>query len=248
VSFDIEKLRIIRYKSVSSTMDVVLDHISEDLDNPLLILAEEQTIGRGRDDSSWCSPRGGFYGTYVFVIKELLDPKKMRFIHYSVALSILKTLKEFCCIDVEIKWPNDIYLKRKKVGGILLEILTKNKNYLLIGIGLNVNSSKNDLANVKDTEVTSLFENLNLELNLNELRQKLSENLFKYLEEVMLDQIPNLVSDYNINLLNHSEKHSFNSKIYDCKGIGHDGFLILYNDEEELIVTIEESKKISFTH
>ncbi|MCE7741280.1 MAG: biotin--[acetyl-CoA-carboxylase] ligase [Candidatus Heimdallarchaeota archaeon] len=229
-------------------MDVVLDHISENQDTPLLILAEKQTIGRGRDDSTWCSPKGGFYGTYVFVIDELLEPKKMRFIHYAVALSILKTLKEFCGIDVEIKWPNDIYLENQKIGGILLEILTKSRNHLLIGIGLNVNSSKEDLADVKEIKATSLFEALNLELNLNELRQKLSENLFHYLEEVMFDQISNLVSDYNTNLLNHSKKHIFNSKTYKCKGIGNDGLLILYNENEELTVTIEESKEISFVH
>jgi len=91
-----------------------------------VVLAIEQTQGRGRRGNTWESQRGGFYASIVSSKHDLLP--------FIVGISIIKVLEQHC-EDLNIKWPNDIIFNGKKLGGILCEDF---ETHSIIGIGINL--------------------------------------------------------------------------------------------------------------
>lgn len=108
-----------------------------------LIVAEEQTAGRGRRGKSFLSPNGGLYMTLLLrcsmPIKEALGATSC------AAVALVRALDKLCRVDAKIKWVNDIYAGGKKLCGILTEAVNDYSSgtteYLIIGIGVNVASS-----------------------------------------------------------------------------------------------------------
>ena len=93
-----------------------------------IVLAIEQTQGRGRRGNVWESQLGGFFGSIVSAKHELLP--------LVVGISIINALEQYC-EGLSLKWPNDIILEDKKLGGILCEDFG---TYSVIGIGLNLDN------------------------------------------------------------------------------------------------------------
>ncbi len=119
--------RIVVYECAESTMD-----IAREMDLGDVVVALQQKSGRGRRGRKWFSPKGGLYFTIVL---PKLSPCRAVMLS-SVASAI--TLEDFLP-NVEIKWPNDVYVKNKKICGIL-SISVGNKT--LIGVGINVSVKK----------------------------------------------------------------------------------------------------------
>ena len=106
-----------------------------------LIVAETQTAGRGRLGRSWLSPPG--LGIYVsLLLRPPLPPNELPQITLSTAVSVVRALTRAVGVTPGIKWPNDLILKGKKLGGILTEMETESDQirYLVVGMGLNVNN------------------------------------------------------------------------------------------------------------
>jgi BirA family biotin operon repressor/biotin-[acetyl-CoA-carboxylase] ligase len=103
-----------------------------------LVIAEEQTGGRGRLNRSWFSPPGGLW--FSLILRPQISPGEVFIFNLAAAISIVAILEEQG-LKGEIKWPNDINIEGKKVAGILLEVATQPDvvEYLVIGIGINVN-------------------------------------------------------------------------------------------------------------
>ncbi len=105
-----------------------------------LVLCEEQTAGRGRMGRRWLSPR---HANLLFSV--LLRPKipldKVFLLTMILALAAIDAIGELYALKAMIKWPNDLYVDRKKLGGILTEFSTWNKTveYVVLGLGLNAN-------------------------------------------------------------------------------------------------------------
>jgi len=93
------------------------------------VVADEQTAGRGRFGRSWISPCGGLYATIVAPSDPLISPK--------AGLAFTRVLNSAGMAAV-LKWPNDLLIGRRKLGGILVEVF---EGYSLVGIGLNLTSS-----------------------------------------------------------------------------------------------------------
>jgi BirA family biotin operon repressor/biotin-[acetyl-CoA-carboxylase] ligase len=132
------------HRELPSTNDLALQRATlEELDTPLLVLAEFQTAGRGRDHNQWWSAPGSL--TFTLVIDTdryeptgACDPR----LSLATALSVHDALQE--CIplsDIRLKWPNDVYLGSRKVAGILLERPATRPDRLVVGIGVNINNS-----------------------------------------------------------------------------------------------------------
>lgn len=143
-----------------------------------IIISRTQSSGVGRFNREWHSPEGGIWTSLI--LKPNFSPKDASKITLIAACSLYKTLKYFK-VDSKIKWPNDIYINGKKCAGILTTMNSHmNKiNYLIVGIGLNVNiDSSHFRKNLKNA--TSLSIELSESLNLYEVFNKLIEN-FEYL-------------------------------------------------------------------
>jgi len=91
-----------------------------------VVVADEQTAGRGRFGRTWCSPRGGLYATYIVAHRPLLS------LEAAVALS---EVLEGAGLSVGLKWPNDVLVGEAKLAGILIEAID---GIALVGIGLNL--------------------------------------------------------------------------------------------------------------
>ena len=111
----------------------------------VLVVSEEQTKGRGRRGRSFCSPKA--CGAYFSVLLKLrLSKEGFGLISLAVANAVHSGITAVTGIDVEIKWINDIFLKKRKVGGIMVEALgeiSSGKEVpVVIGIGINCAESK----------------------------------------------------------------------------------------------------------
>ena len=108
-----------------------------------VILAEEQTAGRGRAGRNWHSERGA--GLYVTILlRPKLSPVQAPLLTMLAGLSAHMALLAQSNMTVELKWPNDLLLNGKKIGGILTEMHAEPSQirFVIIGIGLNVNQEK----------------------------------------------------------------------------------------------------------
>ncbi len=105
-----------------------------------LVLCEEQTAGRGRMGRRWLSPR---HANLLFsvLLRPKIAPDKVFLLTMILALAAIDAIGELYALKAMIKWPNDLYVGRKKLGGILTEFSTWNKTveYVVLGLGLNAN-------------------------------------------------------------------------------------------------------------
>jgi BirA family biotin operon repressor/biotin-[acetyl-CoA-carboxylase] ligase len=136
--------RVIYYPSLPSTMDEAKRQAQQGAKEGTVIVAGEQTAGRGRMKRGWLSPRGSI------ALSIILYPK----LAYLSSLIMVASLGVAHCIEkvtglkAEIKWPNDVLVNSKKVCGILIESEVKGKraDYAIIGIGINVNLKPADFS------------------------------------------------------------------------------------------------------
>lgn len=108
-----------------------------------LLLAHEQTNGRGRLKRQWVSSKGNFMGSLILQLTEPLA--KLSELSFVTALAVGETIKSLIPNDNIIcyKWPNDVLVNQYKIAGILLEALEANRlnfTWLIIGIGINIKS------------------------------------------------------------------------------------------------------------
>ena len=141
------RFKVIKFNSVKSTNDVALRLIKKGMINPTIISSNIQTKGRGTRGKKWISTKGNLFVTVFFKF----DPKKIKFQEYAIlnAYIIRKIISKFISKKINIKWPNDIIIEKKKVCGILQEVISyKEKQFLIVGLGINIESSPN-LHNLK---------------------------------------------------------------------------------------------------
>jgi BirA family transcriptional regulator, biotin operon repressor / biotin---[acetyl-CoA-carboxylase] ligase len=150
---DIIGRKIYYFDTIDSTQDYALKLSQRAHENGSIIIAERQTKGRGRLNRKWISPKGGIWLSILLKPNFELSHTSLFPMITSLALSIAieKTLK----IKPELKWPNDVTIKGKKVAGILIDVaIESNKvDYLVIGVGINYRIQPNKITRlVKDPQ------------------------------------------------------------------------------------------------
>ena len=136
------------HESVGSTMDLARDWAQRPGANGIVVLAEEQTAGRGRRGRSFYSPAGeNLYFTLVIEA----HPAILRSLPVVVPLAVVEAIGHLAP-SAAIKWPNDIWIGERKCCGMLIDIhQVSGATYALLGIGINVNgdpSRQPDLAKI----------------------------------------------------------------------------------------------------
>ena len=134
------RLKIIKMKQVQSTNNVALKLIKRKKLKPTLITALVQTNGRGTMGKKWISQKGNLFVSIFFEINR----KKINFRQYALLNAYLfkNIIKKFTKKKVDIKWPNDLMIKKEKICGILQEVVNVNtKTFLIVGAGINTNAS-----------------------------------------------------------------------------------------------------------
>src|SRR5438067_12880473 len=130
---------ILRFDSLRSTNDLARELAEQGAPEGTAILAREQTRGRGRQGRAWASPMGE--GLYLSVIlRPMLAPSQAAILTLAAAVAVAETLLADYALAVDIKWPNDIHARGKKISGILIEsAIEKNElEYVVLGVGVNL--------------------------------------------------------------------------------------------------------------
>ncbi|MBI3609465.1 MAG: biotin--[acetyl-CoA-carboxylase] ligase [Nitrospirae bacterium] len=166
------------YDRVESTNTTALEWAEDGAPEGTLVLAESQTKGRGRMGRQWISPPK--LNLYLSIIlRPDGDPRHIGLWSLTAAVAVAQTIEQATGLPARLKWPNDIRVHAKKVSGLLLEsALHKDRlKHLVLGIGLNVNLTRDALPDNLRNSVTSLREELGRELDRIELLQRLLEQL-----------------------------------------------------------------------
>jgi BirA family transcriptional regulator, biotin operon repressor / biotin---[acetyl-CoA-carboxylase] ligase len=146
----------IHFDSIDSTNTWAKNHSQHwASEGVTLVTAKGQTAGRGRFKRRWESPSHvNIYATFCFWIDD--DQVNVGLIPQILALATVKILEKLEC-PAQIKWPNDLFINGKKMGGILCETISKKqKKGIICGIGLNVNMPQEALDQI-DRPATSLL-------------------------------------------------------------------------------------------
>jgi BirA family biotin operon repressor/biotin-[acetyl-CoA-carboxylase] ligase len=185
---------------VSSTMDIALQLGMKGASEGTLVLAEAQTKGRGRLGRAWSSPK--YRGIYLsLILRPKILPNQASIFTLLSAVSVCEAIKKAVGLDAQIKWPNDIFIHHKKLGGILTELNAEMDEirFVVIGIGLNVNNDKRTLV----AQATSLKEQKKESVNrvdlVREILRKLEAN-YLFFQEKGARHVIEKWRDYNITL------------------------------------------------
>lgn len=149
--------RTIHYEdSLASTNALAFELATEGAFHGEVVIAEEQTAGKGRRGRSWVSPPGkNLY--FSVVLRPELAPQRASELTLVAAVALCETLRE-AGVHAQIKWPNDLEINGKKVAGILTELSaeTDKVRFVVLGIGVNLNLGAGDLPAELAQTATSL--------------------------------------------------------------------------------------------
>ena len=125
------------FDSIDSTQDFALKIASQDNENGTVIISKKQTGGKGRMKRKWFSPIGGIWMSII--IHPDFDISNTTLVPIATSLALCKAMEKTTKIRPELKWPNDITIKGKKVAGILVDTsIESNKiESLILGVGIN---------------------------------------------------------------------------------------------------------------
>jgi len=129
---------ILRFDSIDSTNLEAMRQAKAGVAEGLCVIAREQTRGRGRLDRSWHSTKdAGLY--FSVVLRPSFAVSHWPLIGLAAAVAVCNTLSKSCELEVDIKWPNDILVGDRKLGGILAETVgTSSGTAVVLGIGINL--------------------------------------------------------------------------------------------------------------
>lgn len=138
--------QIYSYELTDSTMNIATKLAGEGAAEGVVVFAEAQAKGRGRVGRKWVSPTGvGIY--YSIILRPEIRPDETPKITLVVAVAHAAAIRKVTGLPAFIKWPNDILINDKKVCGILTELNaeTDRVNFVIVGVGINVNTMLGDL-------------------------------------------------------------------------------------------------------
>jgi len=149
--------KVYSYRKVGSTNLLGFRLAENEAEEGTVIVADEQSKGKGRMGRSWYSPPG--LGIWMsLILRPDIPPFKAPGLSICAGLALAQTILEMTGIEAKIKWPNDCLIEGKKVGGILLELSAEldRINFVIVGIGVNVNHSPTDFPKNLTQTATSI--------------------------------------------------------------------------------------------
>lgn len=218
------------YDKTVSTNDVAWDMAIKGAVEGGVVLAEQQTKGRGRLNRSWFSPkRKGLY--FSLVLRPQVEPSYAPMITIAASIAVSMAIIKCTGLSVWIKWPNDIFIDGKKAGGILTEMSTEldRIKFVILGIGINTNLSEDDFPEELKNKATGV--KCDRLILLKEVLISI-EKYYKMLNEKRYDDIKNEWKNLSF-ILGKRVKLAQGDKVYEgqAQGINKEGGLVLRGDD-----------------
>ena len=221
-----DSIDVFVYDTVTSTNDIAKELCKENK-KCILVAADGQTNGRGRQGKSFFSPKGsGLYFSIVFST----DSPAFEFtgVTCAVGVACARAIRKLTSLDAKIKWVNDIYIDNKKVCGILVQSVSENGivKKLIIGVGINVSTI--DFPDDIKEIAASLGQEIDRNILTAEIANNISELIFKdpveYISEYK--ELSNVIGK-DIRYLKDNVWHEAQAVDIDSRG----GLVVLENGE-----------------
>jgi len=223
--------KVYYFDGVPSTMNIAMELGIKGAPEGTLVLAEHQTKGKGRLGRVWFSPR--YKGIYLsLLLRPKILPIEASILTLLAAVSICEAVKAITGVDTQIKWPNDILIHHKKLGGILTELNAEMDeiNFVIIGIGLNVNNDKKTLVKGAASLKEQKKENINRINLLQEILRRIEANYLSF-KETGAHLVIEKWREHNITLGRRIKVYSHKEHIEgEAIDIDTDGGLLIRND------------------
>lgn len=234
--------RIHHFFKTDSTNRVALDLAHAGEPEGAVVLAEEQTAGRGRAGRAWQSERAA--GIYVtLLLRPKLAPVQAPLLTMMAGLSAHAAIQAVTGLELDVKWPNDLLIRGKKVGGILTEMHAEPGavRFVIVGIGLNVNQE------TFGGELGSIATSLRIETGKQESRLELLVRLLREFESdynrflregaasvtARFEKVSSYANGKRVRVTNGAE-----SFLGTTAGLGSEGLLRVKRDDGQMVTVI----------
>ncbi len=172
-------VKVISFPEIKSPSENDINN-SNPCDHGTVILANQQTLGRGRLDRAFYSPDGGLY--LSIILKPRFDMSKSVLVTVAAASAVVDAIEDICKVQAQIKWVNDIYISDKKVCGILTEAISDFESgqisNIIVGIGLNTSTKG------FPKELTNIAGAVQGDFDKNILAAKIIENVLRNISQL----------------------------------------------------------------
>ena len=182
-------VRLSFHARVDSTNSEAERQLASGVDTPLVVLARQQERGRGRLGRRWVSgDHGNLYVSFAF--RPDLRPSRMQDFTLWMGVNVCDALANTCRIDAGVKWPNDIYHAGRKLGGMLTEarIDADHTRDVIFGLGLNINSQRQDWPDEIAQRTTSVAEALGQRVDVNRVATAITARVLKAFDTFVADE------------------------------------------------------------
>jgi BirA family biotin operon repressor/biotin-[acetyl-CoA-carboxylase] ligase len=232
----------IELQVVDSTNNYALAHIHAGLAlHGTAIFAHEQVAGKGQRGKNWASSRGENLALSIIIKPAPLEVPQQFQLSACIAVAAREFLFKYAGADTKIKWPNDLYWKDRKAGGILIESVIRSQvsgmniwEWAVIGIGININQGEfpRELPNP-----VSLKQITGKSFNPLELAKELCSIIDKYYQQLLSKGFSTILPLYLSYLYKKDEKVKFKkgSRIFEAiiTSVSENGQLIVQHGIEE---------------
>ena len=219
--------RIIFHERIGSTNDAAKQLADANEAEGTVVIADEQTAGRGRLGRAWIAPPHSSILMSI-ILRPTLAPRQASRVMMAVALGACEAIRAETGLDAQIKWPNDLLVRGKKLAGILSEsgIVGDKLEYVIAGIGVNVNFSATAVTGIP-SDATTIADELGTSFSRVRLVQALLTEIEKYYaridEDLRAEYCPRCVT---LNQLVRSRTpHGFIEGV--AEGVNENGALLL---------------------
>jgi len=173
-------MKILSFDKLPSTNAHALELAEQGSPVETVVWARQQTAGRGQYDRQFSSPSGGLY--FSLILQPDIPLHRLSLVTLAAGVGCCCCLEQLCAVTPLLKWPNDLYLQGKKLGGILTESLPFKNNQqatVVIGIGININSIPEDFPVELCSTVTSIADCTQKTFDLPLMLESIVEEILK---------------------------------------------------------------------
>jgi len=237
----------IHLSEVSSTNDYMKEILkSKNLEEGAVVIADYQSSGKGLDINVWESEAGKNILMSMLFYPNFLRVEKQFIISMAIALGILDFLRSLQTeLPFSIKWPNDIYSGKHKIGGILIsnEILGEKFEHVIVGMGININQEKFSKSIPNPSSLTLLT---GKDFDLSEVSKRLTDSVKARYHQLRENDFDQIRDEYHKNLLGKNEWRTYAYKGQEIRGriigVSEFGHLMLESDGQQLECDLKEIK------
>lgn len=175
------------FTTIGSTNQEAKRIAAEGASEGTIVVAEAQTSGRGRMARAWFSPeKGGIW--FSVILRPALHPTEAAKFTFMGAVAVARAIRKMTGLAAEIKWPNDIHFEGRKLVGILTELSAEMDaiNYIVMGIGINVNVESNEFPPELQETASSLKRETGCDISRQGLLREILAQLEALYDQVML--------------------------------------------------------------